>query len=96
MECVMATFIQAWRKRQSEQQAKRWSEERDKARRAVEEVPAAIRPDVRRVMDTLIEGPDDEVAGALGELERLLEPDPDLQAHFFRLRVVDDAVEFLK
>jgi hypothetical protein len=47
-------------------------------------------------MDTLIEGPDDEVAGALGELERLLEPDPDLQAHFFRLRVVDDAVEFLK
>jgi hypothetical protein len=38
MECVIATFIQAWRKRQSEQQAKRWSEERNKAKRAVEEV----------------------------------------------------------
>jgi hypothetical protein len=39
MKWAMATFIQAWRKRQSEQQAKRWSEERDKARRASGPIP---------------------------------------------------------
>ena len=92
----MATFFQAWRKRQSEQQAEEWSQERDKAREAVENVPAAIRRDVRRVIETLIAGPDENVEGALDELWQLLEPDPDLRAEFFRLRVVDDAVEFLK
>jgi len=92
----MATFFQAWRKRQSEQQAAEWSKERDRARQAVDDVPAAIRLDVRRVMEALIEGPDEEVEGALDELWQLLEPHPDLRAKFFRLRVVDDAVEFLK
>ena len=92
----MATFFQAWRKRQSEQQAAEWSKERDKAREAVEDVPAAIRLDVRRVIETLIEGPDEDVERALDELWQLLEPYPDVRTQFFRLRVVDDAVEFLK
>ena len=92
----MATFFQAWRKRQSEQQAEEWSKERTKAREAVEDVPAAIRLDVRRVVETLIEGPDEDVEGALDELWQLLEPYPDLRTDFFRLRVVDDAAEFLK
>jgi hypothetical protein len=92
----MATFFQAWRKRQSEQQAEEWSKEWDRAREAVEDVPAAIRLDVRRVIETLIEGPDEDVEGALDELWQLLEPYPDLQTQFFRLRVVDDAVEIMK
>lgn len=87
----MATFFQAWRKRQAEQQAAEWSAERDSARRAVEDVPASIRGDVGRVLETLIHGPDEEVEGALEELEQLLEPHPDLRAHFFRLRIVSDA-----
>ena len=37
-----------------------------------------------------------EVEGALEELDQLLEPHPDLKERFFRLRVVDDAVKFLK
>jgi hypothetical protein len=32
----------------------------------------------------------------LDDLDQLLEPHPDLRDRFFRLRVVDDAVEFLK
>jgi hypothetical protein len=51
---------------------------------------------VRRAVETLIDGPDAEVEGALDELGELLEPHPDLRERFFRLRVVDDAVEFLK
>jgi hypothetical protein len=33
---------------------------------------------------------------ALDELDRLLQDDPELRARFFRLRIVDDATEFLK
>jgi hypothetical protein len=44
----------------------------------------------------VIEGPDAGVEGALEELDHLLEQHPDLRERFFRLRVVDDAVEFLK
>ena len=92
----MGTFFQAWRRRQAEQQAAEWDEERAEARRAAQEVPPWIRSDVRRVIETLIEGPDEAVAPALAELERLLEIDPQLRERFFRLRVVADAVEFLK
>ena len=92
----MATFFQAWRKRQADRQAAEWSDERDRALRTADRAPAAIRHDVRRVMETLIEGADEELAGALAELDQLLAPYPDLRASFFRLRVVDDAVEFLK
>lgn len=92
----MGTFFQAWRRRQAERQAAEWDEERAEARRAVQEVPPWIRADVRRVVETLIEGPDEAVKPALEELERLLEVDPQLRDRFFRLRAVDDAVEFLK
>jgi hypothetical protein len=92
----MATFFQAWRKRQAEKQAAEWTEEQEEARLAVEELPDVLRDQVRRTVEKLIDGPDTEVEGALEELDQLLEPHPDLRERFFRLRVVDDAVEFLK
>jgi hypothetical protein len=92
----VATFFQAWRRRQAERQAAAWEEEKQAARRAVEEVPPWIRSDVRRVVESLIEGPDSDLQRALDELWNLLEIDPELRNRFFRLRVVDDAEEFLK
>jgi hypothetical protein len=91
----MTSFFQAWRRRQAEQQAAEWDKERDDARRAVQELPPWIRSDVSRVIETLIDGADSELQGALDELWRLLETDPELRARFERLRVVEDAVEFL-
>jgi len=92
----MAEFFQAWRKRQAEKQAAEWIEEQEEARRAVLDLPDVLRDRVRRTVETLIEGPDAEVEAALEELDQLLEPHPDLRERFFQLRVVDDAVEFLK
>ena len=92
----MGTFFQAWRRRQAEQQAAEWTQEQEEARNAVEELPDVLRERARRAVDTLLEGRDEEVAGALEDLDHLLEPHPDLRDRFFRLRVVDDAVEFLK
>jgi hypothetical protein len=92
----MATFFQAWRKRQAEQQAAEWSEEQDEARQAVLELPEVLRDRVRVAVEKLIDGPDVEVEAALEDLQHLLEPHPELRERFFRLRVVDDAVEFLK
>jgi predicted TPR repeat methyltransferase len=92
----MTTFFHAWRRRQAEQQAAEWEAEKEAARNAVEEVPPWIRSDIRRVIETLIDGADSEVEGAVAELHKLLRIDPELHARFFRLRVVDDAVEFLK
>jgi hypothetical protein len=92
----VTTFFQAWRRRQAEQQAAEWEEEKQAARKAVEEVPPWIRSDVRRIVETLIDGPDAEVKAALDELWKLLETNPELRGRFWRLRVVDDAVEFLK
>jgi hypothetical protein len=91
----MSTFFQAWRRRQADRQAHEWEEEKDEARRAVQEAPPGIRPDLRRIVGTLIEGPDDAIQAAIDELGRLLETDPELKQRFFRLRIVDDAVEFL-
>ena len=92
----MGTFFQAWRRRQAEQQAAEWTQEQEEARHAVEELPDVLREQARRAVDTLLEGRDEEVAGALEDLDELLEPHPELRDRFFRLRVVDDAVEFLK
>jgi ketosteroid isomerase-like protein len=92
----MAEFFQAWRKRQAEKQAAEWIEEQEEARRAVLDLPDVLRERVRRTVETLIEGPDAEVEAALEELDQLLGPHPDLRDRFFRLRVVDDAKEFLK
>ena len=90
------SFLEAWLRRESVRQAAEWGEERTAARRAVEDVPSAVRSDVARVIETLLDGPDADVQSALDELWRLLEPYPELSERFFRLRVVDDAVEFLK
>jgi hypothetical protein len=92
----VATFFQAWRRRQASRQAEEWDEERATARRAVKDVPAAIRADVSRAIEALIDGPDEEVEPALKNLWRLLAPYPELDERFNRLRIVDDAVEFLK
>ena len=91
----MGTFFQAWRRRQAEQQAAEWTQEQEEARHAVEELPDVLREQARRAVDTLLEGRDEEVAGALEDLDQLLVPHPELRDRFFRLRVVDDAVEFL-
>jgi len=92
---AMTTFFQAWRRRQAEQQAAEWDQERDEARSAVREVPPWIRGDAGRVIETLIDGADSELKGALDELWRLLEGAPALRERFSKLRVVQDAVEFL-
>ena len=73
-----------------------WLEERTEARRAVAEVPETIREDVPRTVDTLLEGADGEVEPALNELWDLLDGRPDLRERFARLRVVADAIDFLK
>jgi len=92
----MAEFFQAWRKRQAEMQAADWIEEQEEARRAVLELPEVLREQARLAVEKLIDGPDAEVEGALDALDHLLEPHPELRERFFHLRVVDDAVEFLK
>ena len=47
-------------------------------------------------MDTLLEGADGEVEPALKELWNLLSDRPQLQERFARLRIVGDAVDFVK
>ena len=92
----MAEFFQAWRKRQAEKQATDWIEEQEEARRAVLELPDVLREQARLAVEKLIDGPDADVEGSLEDLDHLLEPHPELRERFFHLRVVDDAVEFLK
>jgi len=92
----MAGFFEAWRRRESMRQAEEWTEEREAAHRAVAEAPAPIRDELARVMETLLEGPDHEVAGALEELWSVLGPYPELKARIAQLRVVDDAEAFLE
>ncbi len=92
----MATYFHAWRRRQANRQAADWLEERTTARLAVAEVPAKIQDEVRRAVDTLLEGGDEEVEPALNELWDLLEGRPDLRERFARLQVVADAVDFVK
>ena len=92
----MATYFHAWRRRQANRQAAEWLEERTAAGIAVSEVPPEIREEVRRAVDTLLEGTDEEVEPALKELWQLLDDYPGLRERFARLQVVADAVDFLK
>lgn len=92
----MAGFFEAWRRREAMRQAEEWTEEREAARRAVEDAPLRVRDDVARLIATLLEGPDEDVKGALEELQAVLGPYPELRERVFELRVVEDAVEFLK
>jgi hypothetical protein len=92
----VTTFFHAWRRNQANRQAAEWLEERTEARLAVAEVPAAVRDDVRRAVDTLFEGADGEVEPALKELWNLLEDYPQLRERFARLRIVADALDFLR
>lgn len=93
---TVANYFHAWRRAEANRQAAEWLEERTSARLAVIEAPPEIRDDVRRVIDTLLEGSDAEVEPALNELWNLLDDYPDLRERFARLQVVADAVDFLK
>jgi hypothetical protein len=92
----VATYFHAWRRRQANRQAAAWLEERTAARIAVAEVPPELRDDVRRTIDTLVEGKDEQVEPALKELWNLLDDHPDLRERFARLQIVADAIDFLK
>jgi hypothetical protein len=92
----VATYFHAWRRRQANRQAAEWLEERTEARRAVAEVPEPIRDDVRRAIDTLLEGADGEVEPALKELWDLLDHEPRLRERFARLRIVADALDYVR
>jgi hypothetical protein len=92
----VTTFFHAWRRNQANRQAAEWLEERTEARLAVAEAPAAIRDDVRRLVDTLFDGADGEVEPALNELWNLLDDYPAMRERFARLRIVADALDFLK
>jgi hypothetical protein len=60
----------------------------------VAEAPPEIRDDVRRLVDTLLEGADGEVEPALKELWDLL--DDRLRERFARLRIVADALDYVR
>jgi ABC-type uncharacterized transport system YnjBCD substrate-binding protein len=92
----VATYFHAWRRRQANRQAAEWLEERTAARIAVAEVPPELRDDVRRTIDTLVEGKDEQVEPALKELWNLLDDHPDLRERFARLQIVADAIDFVK
>jgi hypothetical protein len=92
----VATYFHAWRRRQANRQAAEWLEERTAARIAVAEVPAELRDDVRRTIDTLVEGKDEQVEPALKELWNLLDDHPALRERFARLQIVADAIDFVK
>jgi hypothetical protein len=92
----MNTFFHAWRRHQANRQAAEWLEERTEARLAVAEAPPELREDVRRCVDTLLEGADGEVEPALKELWDLLDPYPQLRARFARLQIVADGIDFVK
>ena len=92
----MTTFFHAWRRNQANRQAAAWLEERTEARVAVAEVPPEIRDDVRRLVDTLLDGTDGEVEPALNELWDVLAGRPDLRERFARLRIIADALDFVK
>jgi len=92
----MTTFFHAWRRNQANRQAAEWLEERTEARVAVAQAPAELRERVGALIDLLLEGADAEVESALNELWDVLADRPELRERFARLRVVADAVDFVK
>jgi hypothetical protein len=92
----VTTFFHAWRRNQANRQAAGWLEEHAEARLAVAETPAEIRDDARRAVDTLFEGADRDVEPALNELWDLLTEHPHLRERFARLRIVADALDFVR
>ena len=92
----MTTFFHAWRRDQANRQTAEWLEERTEAQLAVAQAPAEIRDEVRRLVDTLFEGTDGAVEPALKELWDLLGSYPGLRERFARLRIVADALDFIR
>jgi len=95
-EPTVATYFHAWRRRQANDQAAEWLEERTAAGLAVAEAPPEIRDGVRIAIDKLLDGRDEEVEPALNDLWDLLAEYPGLRERFARLRIVADAIDFLK
>jgi len=93
---VVTTFFHAWRRDQANRQAAEWLEEVTDARLAVAWTPEEIRPEVRRLVDVLLEGADGEVEPALRELWDLLADYPVQRERFARLRIVADALDFIR
>jgi hypothetical protein len=93
---VVTTFFHAWRRDQANRQTAEWLEERTEAQLAVAQAPAEIRDEVRRLVDTLFEGTDGAVEPALKELWDLLGSYPGLRERFARLRIVADALDFIR
>jgi hypothetical protein len=93
---VVTTFFHAWRRNQANRQAAEWLEEVTDARLAVAWTPEEIRPEVRRLVDVLLEGADGEVEPALRELWDLLADYPVQRERFARLRIVADALDFIR
>jgi hypothetical protein len=93
---VVTTFFHAWRRDQANRQAAEWLEEVTDARLAVAWTPEEIRPEVRRLVDVLLEGADGEVEPALKELWDLLADYPVQRERFARLRIVADALDFIR
>jgi len=92
----VTTFFHAWRRNQANRQAAEWLEEVTDARLAVAWTPEEIRPEVRRLVDVLLEGADGEVEPALRELWDLLADYPVQRERFARLRIVADALDFIR
>jgi hypothetical protein len=93
---VVTTFFHAWRRDQANRQTAEWLEERTEAQLAVAQAPAEIRDEVRRLIDILFEGTDGAVEPALKELWDVLESYPGLRERFARLRIVADALDFIR
>jgi hypothetical protein len=93
---VVTTYFHAWRRNEANRQAAEWLGERTEALLAVAEAPAEIRDEVRRLVDTLFEGGDGEVEPALSELWDILGGYPGQRERFARLRIVADALDFIR
>jgi hypothetical protein len=92
----VTTYFHAWRRNEANRQAAEWLGERTEALLAVAEAPAEIREEVRRLVDTLFEGGDGEVEPALSELWDILGGYPGQRERFARLRIVADALDFIR
>jgi hypothetical protein len=86
------------RERRARRQEEEWERNRADARALVEALPNELRtkaePAMAAILDARVDGA--ELDRALDQLHDALAPQPELRDEFFRLRIVDDAVESLK
>jgi hypothetical protein len=92
----VTTFFHAWRRNQANRQAAAWLEERTEARSRWPRSRRRSGTTSARLVDTLLDGTDGEVEPALNELWDVLADRPDLRERFARLRIIADALDFVK